>query len=264
MRNKNAWLTGDYAAAGDTICRRLRIPNDLGFMIAVSGALWALTSEDNWEEFGSMTAEETAMQAKQMLWDWWKDCPSMIGTVVATMTGSTPDNMLLCDGSSYSKQDYPELWEVTASTFKDFFNETFTVPDLRGSFVKGRATGDAMGAEGGQSEVALTKQQLPVVTVAQNAHGHQAIAHTHTQVGHQHLYQTPSINIDVEAPGAPDPFGAGFPMVPAGTDWRAPEILPAAGAVNVTTATNQPFGGGQSHDNMPPFVALRYCVIAKD
>lgn len=52
---------------------------------------------------------------------------------------------------------------------------------------------------------------------------------------HSHLYTPPILNIDVEAPGVPDLFAAGVG----------------------TPAQTGAAGGGQAHNNLPPFLELR-------
>jgi len=55
------WLTPNLEPT-DTLCRLLLIPidDDLQLLAAVNGALLELTHEWNWEDFGTMTAAETA------------------------------------------------------------------------------------------------------------------------------------------------------------------------------------------------------------
>ena len=120
-----------------------------------------------------------------------------------------------------------------------------------------------LGFTGGQREVTLTEPQLPQVTVVQNAHNHVQNPHTHTQAGHQHVYDKPFSNLDVEGPGAPDPLGLGLPFVPTGTSWVAPQIFQNTATNQSAVATNQPFGGGEAHENRPPFIRLEYYVVAK-
>ena len=59
------------------------------------------------------------------------------GSIFSFGSGSaTPPGYLLCDGSSYSDQDYPELFSVIRYTYggsSGFFN----VPDTRDRFVRG-------------------------------------------------------------------------------------------------------------------------------
>ena len=59
-----------------------------------------------------------------------------IGFVVAGYTEQTPAGFLYCDNTAYSATDYPELWAVLPSVFKDTTNNTFTI-DLRETTLKG-------------------------------------------------------------------------------------------------------------------------------
>lgn len=245
-------------------CFRLLVPDDPYWLAALYGALDELGKEYNHESVTGLSAGAVALVWRQIMTDAIeKGCPSMIGVVMASTLAVLPDHLLSCNGREYNASEYPELYAVIHESFKTP-NNKFKVPDLSRKFIRGGFNSSGMNEAGGDDEVTLTIPQLPVVTVVQNAHGHQAIAHTHTQAGHQHLYQTPSINLDVEGPGVPDPFGAGLPMLPAGTDWRAPEIFPAGGDVNVTTATNQAFGGGEAHNNIPEYLTLQYVIVARD
>ncbi len=58
---------------------------------------------------------------------------------------------------------------------------------------------------------------------------------------HSHLYDKETYNIDVESVGIPDPTGVGLPALP-------------------TSTSNT--GGDEAHNNMPPYYALKYAVIA--
>jgi len=59
---------------------------------------------------------------------------------------------------------------------------------------------------------------------------------------HSHTYQLPTFNIDVESVGVPDPTGVGQPALPTSTSSA---------------------GGGQAHNNLPPYYAVVYAVLAK-
>lgn len=256
-----AYITPDGNAT-DQLCCRVSIPNDPFNIAAFLGAIMDLGYSSNWESIGGLTPSEVSEQWREIFSEIKVD-NCMIGTVVAYAAGDWPTNWLLCDGQRYLRADFPKLSPKIAFNLIDpNDNAYFFTPNLIDRFVIGGNTPNKVGNTGGAETVTLTEAQLPVVTVQQDAHGHQAIAHTHTQAGHFHTYQVPSFNLDIEGPGAPDPLGFGQPMLPAATDWKAPEIYPAGGDVNPTTATNQPFGSGEAHDNMPPYYTLRYFMIA--
>lgn len=56
---------------------------------------------------------------------------------------------------------------------------------------------------------------------------------------HSHVYNQPTFNVDVESVGVPDPTGVGQPAIPTNTS---------------TT------GGGQAHNNLPPYAAYKPIV----
>lgn len=58
---------------------------------------------------------------------------------------------------------------------------------------------------------------------------------------HWHTYTPPTFNVDVEAPGAPDLLAAGI------------------GVQTVTGAA----GGGQPHNNMPPYAVVVWAIVAR-
>lgn len=249
------------ATPDSTICRVLLIPDELYWLAAVQGALDELTKVYNWEQVTGITPQEAAEAAQKIVFQTYESVCMPVGAVIPYAGGLPPDGYLTCDGQRYAKSEYPALAEVIAFNLWDPTDyDYFFVPDLNDKFVMGGITGNDVGKTGGSASVALTENQLPVVTVIQDAHNHIQNPHEHTQQGHQHVYNVPSFNLDVEGPGAPDPLGFGQPMLPAGTDWRAPVINQNTATNQSTVATNQPFGGGEAHENRPPYVQLRYII----
>lgn len=246
-----------------TQCFRFLIPDDPYWLAAFYGVLDDLGQSYNHESIDGLSPDVVADswrviidQAKE------QECNPMIGAVFPSIVGVIPDNWLLLDGAWWPIADYPVLYQRMLGTWES--NAThFQLPDFTGMFVMGADGQGPLGWKGGLASVTLTEQQLPVVTVAQNEHNHIQNPHAHTQQGHQHVYNVPSFNLDVEGPGAPDPLGFGQPMLPAGTDWRAPVINQNTATNQSTVATNQPFGGGESHENRPPFIRLEYYVVAR-
>lgn len=142
----------------------------------------------------------------------------IVGMIVPFITATPPDNVLPCDGSQYQRADYPALYAALDSVFI-VDADNFTVPDLRGLTVIGSSAGHSFGSTGGAETHTLTEGELP---------------------SHAHTYTPPTLNLDLESPGAPDIFAAG---------------------IGITTLTGF-VGSNQAHNNMPPFMALRYGVIA--
>lgn len=84
--------------------------------------------------------------------------PSTLNTYTVTVTGNTtftipvavtvaggaagvvskiPPRMLLCDGQSYLRADYPTLFAVIGTSFGSANINSFNVPDFRGRFLRG-------------------------------------------------------------------------------------------------------------------------------
>lgn len=155
----------------------------------------------------------------------------MIGTIIHTATSVAPFGTLVCDGATYQREDYPALYDVLADAYI-VDSETFTVPDLIGRHIRGGPLSE-IGDELGEDEHVLTIDELP--------------EHTHDNEPHAHQYTPPVINIDVEAPGVPDPVAAGIGL-PTST--------------SVETITIVATGGGEAHNNIPASTVLLPCIVA--
>lgn len=146
----------------------------------------------------------------------------MIGYIMAYATESPPANVLPCDGQSYLRADYPELFAVLSSAFI-VDGDTFVVPDLRGRTVIGsgsgsgltsRSTGDSLGEENHQ----LSENELA--------------SHSHT-IGY-------TITTLVLEPGE----------------------VTALTPIPLLTQFTGDTGGDVPHNNMQPSYALNYGIIA--
>lgn len=156
----------------------------------------------------------------------------LIGSVI-WVAGNAPIGTLICDGTTYDRVDYPVLYAALSPVYI-IDADTFRTPDLRGVFLRGSGNGLSVGDNGGEAEHTLTESEIP--------------AHQHTSPPHSHTYVPPVINVDIEAPGVPDPIAAGIGF-PTNT-----------GETSVTTNST---GGGEPHNNLPPFEVLTPCIVAE-
>jgi len=78
---------------------------------------------------------------------------------------------LLCDGTLYSRDDYPELYDAIGSSLRDG-DTGFYVPDLYGRYIMGINSEVLIGGEGGEYEITLTTAQMPVHTHSYGSHTH--------------------------------------------------------------------------------------------
>lgn len=246
------WITPGSNAPTSRICRRILIPDDPAWIAPITGALLPLTYGYSWEQSGSVTADD-AIEVYAAVLNSFIDSSDvcMIGTVFAYITSDPPSGALPCDGSVYAVADYPELAAVLDPVY--IAGSSFSTPDLRGRTIIGAGTGAgltdrASGDNGGAESVTLVVEQLP-------SHTHTTQPHSHYSAPHSHSYTGVTVNIDVEAPGVPDPIAAG--LLPF-QFTSAESVSIADSAVTVDT-----IGNGDPVDIMPPFVALKYAVIAR-
>jgi microcystin-dependent protein len=146
----------------------------------------------------------------------------MIGLIIPFVTVDPLPNVLPCDGATYLRVDYPNLYDVI-DPFFIVDGDHFNVPDLRGRTIIGAGDGSglssrAVGDVGGEETHQITEGELA--------------SHVHT-----------------------------IPLT-------ATTLAVEPGEVTVTTPV--PFltqntgstGGDEAHNNMQPFFALNYGIIA--
>lgn len=164
-----------------------------------------------------------------------------VGTITAFGGFAAPTKWLVCDGASYYKSDYPELWEALANfrlvEVGTGLDIVYT-PDLRNRFLNGVTTsngGSSIGNTGGIAGITLTVGQLPAHnhTVANHAHGLNVIANT---AGN-------NANSVVRGNAAPTATNQSQ-LVTGG--------MPNTGSV----------GDGDIIENRPPYMRLQYIVKA--
>lgn len=246
------YLTPDTMPA-TFVCRRLRIPDGIEWLEIVNGALTTLLNQRIFEQHGLITPVETAEVFLEMFLEYLEGEVCLLGSILPYANATPPTGTLACDGQSYARTDYPALYGVLSSVYITDA-DTFVTPDLRGRAVIGtgvgtdltaRITGDA----GGVEVHTLTVDELAI-------HDHLTTDHTHTDAGHTHTTFYPTLNIDIEGAGIPDLLGAGNPPVPTTTGIGYASIQPSNVEVHTT-------GDDQPHQNMPPFHALNYCIVAR-
>lgn len=212
-------------------CWRVFVPDDEAYVAAVSELLSYLTSTDAWLESAGGISVEIASEIYTDGWARLQENACMIGSVFPYITSSPPSNCLDCDGTTYNRVDYPDLYAALDGAFI-IDSDTFNVPDLRGVFVLGVSGSHAIDSTGGSETHTLTVGEMP--------------SHSHNDLGHLHTEITALPNVTTIGPGAPQPTA-----------------IPGAGVTGISNAVLDNTGGDQAHNNMPPFRALKYCVVAK-
>ena len=154
---------------------------------------------------------------------------NLIGEIKIYAGATVPDGWLECDGSELNVEDYPLLFSAIGNTYGGDGITTFYLPDLRGRFPIGMglgtvsdATSKTLGQAGGSERVTLDINQIP---------------------NHNH-------NVGLNAGGSS--YGSGLSYATNSTYRSYADTGEMIGKT----------GGGQSHGNMPPYLAIKYIICA--
>lgn len=223
---RRAYLTGNGVDTPFRYSIRVSIPQEDWFLSAVKGALSSLCDSFNWEQHGTDTVDMVTDAAMTMFREITNEgLYAMVGAIIPYATASVPINTLACDGTVHQKSDYPELYAVLDSAYIVDAN-SFRTPDLRGRAPIGSGQGAGLS---NRAIGAVGGNETHTLGV------NEMPSHTHLFTDYESLYVAPG-----EAP-ASNNAGIGLPLGRAG-DY---------------------VGGDQPHNNMQPFHALRYCIIAR-
>jgi microcystin-dependent protein len=156
-----------------------------------------------------------------------------------------PAGWLACDGASYLRTDYPDLFAAIGTTYGAADGTHFNVPDLKSRLVVGTGTNVALGANDGVAEANRRGTK----------HRHTPHGHTVNDPTHAHNQQTSN--------GA----GGSFTTSTNSTGNAAQQNVGVTGAsaTGITLGTTDG-GSGVAADPLdgPAFLGLMYLIRAKD
>jgi len=154
----------------------------------------------------------------------------LVGLIMPVCTASIPDGTLLCDGATYLRADYPNLYDAIDPGYH-IDADTFIVPDLQDRFVMGAGPDHPAAAIGGSFSLTQSIAQMP-------NHSHATDPHDHSEIGAVDVL----INGGLEAPAS---AATAFPTT-----------------TGLATVTVHGTGGGEEMDITNAYIALRYVVVA--
>lgn len=175
-----------------------------------------------------------------------------VGTILTTALSTAPTGWMLCDGSivladtplgeALLADGHPYGWDGTNPRIPAIQGRTIVGDNNHGSY--------SVGDTGGVSSVTLTTNQIP-------SHDHAVVI---WDGGHGHRYHHSS---GPDSLGGSD-HGMYNPNV-YGTNSHHDTVIGSSGA-NVRVLTDNKWdysrntGGGQAHDNMPPYIVLNHII----
>lgn len=147
----------------------------------------------------------------------------------------TPVNWAPCNGQLLNIAQYQALYSIIGTTYGGNGTSDFRLPDLRGRVPLSQGTRPGLssyqiGQMVGTETVTLTGDELP-----RHSHG---------------------LHASTEAPDTASPVNA-LPAKGPTTIYAAPD--PAA-LKTMEAETIRAEGGGRSHNNMAPFMAMQFCI----
>ncbi len=175
-----------------------------------------------------------------------------LGEIMLFAGTYTPMNYMDCAGQTLLIQQYSALYSILGTTYGGDGYTTFNLPDLRGRAPIGYGDGPTtsyrpLGQQGGYETVQLYEYHMP-------SHTHSG---TVTSTGTV-MCDTGTANDD--SPSGRSPSRAEIDVY----STNAPTIPMADGTVTTTGSfTTNTAGDNNAHENMPPYLTIRYCICVE-
>ena len=167
----------------------------------------------------------------------------MIGEIRIFAGNFAPRSWAFCEGQLLPISQNTALFSILGTTYGGDGRTTFALPDMRGRGAIHAGNGPGLsdrrlGSKGGVENVTLNVTQIP--------------SHNHTASGKVKA---------VVAPGnSNNPINKNFGLAPAGNNlYNAAATNLGMAANNVEVAIGNT-GGGQSHENRQPWLAIYYII----
>lgn len=198
-----------------------------------------------------------------------------IGNIIAFSGLNTPEGYLECDGSALSRVDYSELFSVIGTTYGDGDGSTtFNLPNLNGRVVIGTSHDYSVGDNGGEESHSLIALEMPshIHLIPEHTHGNSinastpSLTHTITQPVLKYTRLNNSANSQVYSAGSTKFYSGRANATMSRSTNLAIANHPATactvtgGILDCPDFNTESTGGGVSHNNMMPYLAVKYLI----
>jgi len=227
---KRAWLTPASRPASYS-WRAVLVPNDVimpraDYEAIMRGALLLTTYAENYEQTLGLPVDDIIPVFDRVFDSFSRGLPVLpTGTIQAYAGGPlAPVGWLKCEGQEVEQATYPELFDVIGGIYGTATSGWFRLPDLRGRMIIGEGQGTGLTERELTDKGGAETHDLSVDEIP--SHAHYLSSHAHFLFMAQ--------------------LGVGDPV--AGPDF--PDVVQTDG-----------IGGGQAHNNMPPFLVLNFIIF---
>lgn len=227
------YTTGDLIDG--MVSYRLRFIDQPWMLLAVMAALTTLCDPDNWNTVGEFTPTEAASLAIKMVEDF--EPMDTIGWIVPFGGTTLPDYALWCNGASYLRTDYPELFATIGTIWGAADSTHFNVPKMNGRTPVGAGSASGLTTRTIAQQFGEEDHQLSTAELAN--HGHVDSGHTHTDVP-----ALPSIADTI----------TGVPI---------PSAIPGVGVTGLSFANITSTGSDVPHNNIQPSIVTNFIIFTR-
>ncbi len=151
-------LTGD-TPTGQFARFSFRAPSDFWIRVVINGLFNTLVNSDAWTQGGTATAQDAADIFSEIVLT--ISMSTDVGQILFFATISLPAYCLPCDGASYLRADYPQLFAAIGVLWGSADGTHFNVPDFRDKTLVDAGSSFAITDTGGEQAHTLTIAEMP-------------------------------------------------------------------------------------------------------
>ena len=196
------------------------------------------------------------------------------GNIIAFSGQTIPEGYLLCDGSAVSRFEYAELFDIIGTTYgQGNGSTTFNIPNLLSKAAVCTSVSLLLGSSGGEESHELVSEETPLHTHEFSEHTHEFSFSATATLSHDitqpvATYNRINNNSSIYNGGIRTAYNSRTNKTMSRTtdlaiaDHPATACTVTGGILDCPTFNTESIGGGQGHNNMMPYLAVRYLIKA--